>query len=397
MPLTQPTRRKPGRLFFANPGPTNIPDSVLRAMNHATVDFMSDDFVAVYEDAVAGLKRLLFTEGEVFIYTSSGHGAWEATLQNLFSPGDHVLMPDCGYFSRTWGAMAGKFGLTVEMPETDWRRGPDITRITERLAADTAHAIKAVCIVHNETSTGVALPMPEIRAAIDAAHHPALLLVDTISSFGSMEFRMADWGIDAVVGGSQKGLMLPAGLAFTAVSARALEAHAQAKLPRFYFDWTKMLARRHRSFIGTVPTAPFFGLRESVRLIEAEGIEAVWQRHHRLAEATRRAVSIWSGNQGVGFFCTDPKRRSDSVTALKMPDGFDAESVRKIAYDRFNVSLGGGLDPLGGQVFRIGHMGDLNEPMILGTLGIVELSLRLAHIPLARGGVDAAIDYLATA
>ncbi|MGC9270936.1 pyridoxal-phosphate-dependent aminotransferase family protein [Acidiphilium sp.] len=389
-----PAGRKPGRLFFANPGPTNIPDSVLRAMDRATVDFMGSDFLAVYDDAVAGLKRLLFTEGEVFLYTASGHGAWEATIQNLFSPGDHILMPDAGYFSRTWGALARGYGLTVEMPGTDWRRGPDAASITERLSADKSHTIKAVCIVHNETSTGVALNLPDIRAAIDAAGHPALLLVDTISSFGSFEFRMADWGIDAVVGGSQKGLMLPAGLAFTAVSAKALDAHRHATLARFYFDWTKMLARRHRSFVGTVPIAPFYGLLESVRLIEAEGIEQVWHRHHRLAEATRRAVSIWSGNQGVGFFCTDPKRRSDSVTAVKMPEGHDAEAVRAIAYDRFNVSLGGGLEPLGGQLFRIGHMGDLNEPMILGTLGVVEMSLRLAHVPHANGGVNAAIDYL---
>ncbi len=389
-----PAARKPGRLFFANPGPTNIPDSVLRAMDRPTTDFMSADFIEVYDRAVAGLKRLLFTTGEVFIYTSSGHGAWEATLQNLFSPGDHILMPEAGYFSHVWGAMARTLGLEVEMPEADWRRGPDIGAIAERLAADTAHEIKAVCIVHNETSTGVAVPLPEIRAALDAAGHPALLLADTISSFGSIEFRMADWGIDAVVGGSQKGLMLPAGLAFTAVSEKALAAHAQARLTRFYFDWTRMMARRHRSFTGTVPIAPFYGLLESVRLIEAEGIEAVWRRHHRLAEATRRAVSVWSGNQGVAFYCADPARRSDSVTAIRMPEGHDGEAVRRIAYDRFNVSLGAGLDPLGGKVFRIGHMGDLNEAMLLGTLGVVEMALRLARVPHARGGVDAAIEYL---
>lgn len=388
------TDRKPGRLFFANPGPTNIPDSVLRAMDHATVDFMGAEFIALYDEAVAGLKRLLFTEGEVFIYTGSGHAAWEATLQNLFSPGDRILMPESGYFSRTWGSMGRALGLEVEMPETDWRRGPDLDAITERLAADKSHEIKAVCVVHNETSTGVALSLPDIRAAINAANHPALFLVDTISSFGSFEFKLADWGVDAAVGGSQKGLMLPAGLAFTAVSEKALAAHTAARLPRFYFDWTKMMARRHRSFIGTVPVSPFFGLRESIRLIESEGIENVWRRHHRLAEATRRAVSIWSGNQGVSFFCTDPARRSDSVTAVKMPEGHDGEDVRRIAYERFNVSLGAGLDPLGGQVFRIGHMGDLNEPMILGTLGVVEMALRQAKVPHARGGVDAAIDYL---
>ncbi|HEX7390550.1 MAG TPA: aminotransferase class V-fold PLP-dependent enzyme [Acidiphilium sp.] len=389
--------RKPGRPFFANPGPTNIPDSVLRAMDRATVDFMSADFLTVYDAAIAGLKRLLFTTGDVFVYTASGHGAWEATLQNLFSPGDRILMPDAGYFSRTWGAMARSHGLAVDMPEADWRRGPDIAAIADRLAADRSHEIKAICIVHNETSTGNCLPLPEIRAAIDAANHPALLLVDAISSFGSLEFRMADWGIDAVVGGSQKGLMLPAGLSFTAVSDKALQAHRAAKAPRYYFDWTRMLARRHRSFAGTVPIAPFYGLNESIRLIEAEGIEQVWRRHHRLAEAARRAVSVWSGNDGIGFFCADPKRRSDSVTAIRMPDGYDAETIRSTAYGRFNVSLGGGLDPLGGKVFRIGHMGDLNEPMLLGILGAVEMSLRIADVPHARGGVDTALDYLAAA
>ncbi|MHB1305290.1 MAG: pyridoxal-phosphate-dependent aminotransferase family protein [Acidiphilium sp.] len=245
--------RKPGRLFFANPGPTNIPDSVLRAMDRATVDFMSDDFIEIYDEAVAGLKRLLFTEGEVFLYTASGHGAWEATLQNLFSAGDHVLMPDSGYFARGWGAMAKAYGIAVEMPEVDWRRGIDVAALQARLEADKGHAIKAVCIVHNETSTGVAVPLPEIRRAIDAAGHPALFLVDTISSFGSFEFRMAEWGVDAVVGGSQKGLMLPAGIAFTAISAKGMQASERATLPRFYFDWRKMLSRRHRSFIGTVP------------------------------------------------------------------------------------------------------------------------------------------------
>ncbi|HQT88997.1 MAG TPA: aminotransferase class V-fold PLP-dependent enzyme [Acidiphilium sp.] len=386
--------RKPGRLFFANPGPTNIPDSVLRAMDRATIDFMAADFLEIYDQAVAGLKRLLLTNQEVFLYAATGHGAWEATLQNLFSPGDAILMPQVGYFSVAWGKIAQRFGLELIGPEHDWRHGVDIAALQATLAADSAHRIKAVCIVHNETSTGVALPLPEIRAALDATAHPALLLVDTISSFGSLEFRMDDWGIDAVVGGSQKGLMLPAGLAFTAVSEKALAAHRDARLPRFYFDWSLMMARRHRSFMGTVPTGPFYGMLEAIALIEAEGLEQVWRRHTRLAEATRRAVSVWSGNEGVSFYCADRARRSNSVTAVLMPEGHDAELVRKIAYDRFNVSLGGGLDPLGGKLFRIGHMGDLNEPMLLGTLGVVELALAAAHAPFARGGVQAAIDYL---
>lgn len=389
------SKRKPGRLFFANPGPTNIPDSILRAMNRATVDFMHDDFLEVYDLAMAGLKRLLFTKGELFFYTSSGHGAWEATMANLFSPGDRILIVEGGYFSMTWGAMGKALGLNVEILPADWRTGVDIKTLSAHLTADTTHTIKAVCVVHNETSTGVALPLAEIRAAIDAANHPALYLVDTISSFGSLEFRMDDWRIDAVVGGSQKGLMLPAGLAFTAASPKAMAAHEQGRLPRYYFDWTLMLARRHRSFVGTVPIAPFYGMAEAIHLIEEEGIEHVWHRHHRLAEAVRRAAATWNGNHGPELFCAEPARRSDSVTAIMMPAG--AEAVRRIAHDQFNVSLGGGLGPLGGKVFRIGHLGDLNEAMILGTLGVVEMALGKASIPHAKGGLQAAMAYLEAA
>ncbi len=396
------SKHKPGRLFFANPGPTNIPDSILRAMSQSTVDFMHADFLDVYDQAVAGLKRLLFTSGAVFIYTASGHGAWEATLANLFSPGDKILMVETGYFSVTWGAMAARLGLDVEILAADPREGVDVASITARLAADAGHAIKAICVVHNETSTGVTLPLAEIRAAIDAAAHPALYLADTISSFGSMEFRMDDWGIDGVVGGSQKGLMLPVGLSFTAVSAKAMAAHEQARLSRYYFDWSLMRERRHRSFIGTVPTAPFYGMNEAIRLIEEEGIEQVWQRHHRLAAATRQAVEVWRGpslrnDDGPSFFCSAPGRRSDSVTAILMPDGQDAETIRKISYDQFNVSLGGGLGGLGGKVFRIGHLGDLNEPMLLGTLASVEMAFGIADAPYAKGGVQAAMEYLQSA
>jgi alanine-glyoxylate transaminase/serine-glyoxylate transaminase/serine-pyruvate transaminase len=355
---------------------------------------MHADFLEVYDQAVAGLKRLLFTSGDLFIYTASGHGAWEATLVNLFSPGDHILLVETGYFSITWGAMAERLGLTVETLAADVRRGTDMASITARLAADTGHQIKAVCVVHNETSTGLTLPLREIRAAIDGAKHPALYLADTISSFGSMEFRMDEWRIDGVVGGSQKGLMLPVGLSFTAVSEKAMAAHEGAKLPRYYFDWSLMRERRHRSFVGTVPTAPFYGMIEAVRLIEDEGIEQVWRRHHRLAEATRHAMEVWRGNDGPEFFCGDPMRRSDSVTAILMPAGQDAETIRRIAFDRFNVSLGGGLGDLGGKVFRIGHLGDLNAPMLLGTLGAVEMAFGITGTPHAKGGVQAAMDYL---
>ncbi len=389
--------RKTGRQFFANPGPTNIPDSVLRAMDRPTIDFMDPEFVEVFEAGVAGLKRLLRTSGDVFLYAASGHGAWEATLVNLFSPGDTVLILESGWFSEGWAEMAQKFGLHVQTVAADWRRGVDPQAVTAALRADAGHAVKAVLAVHNETATGLSMPMPDIRGAIDAAGHPALLLVDTISSLGSLEFRMDDWGIDAVVGGSQKGLMLPTGFSFTAVSPKALRAHASAGLARHYFDWSVMLKRPLRSFVGTVPVGLFYGLRESLRLIELEGLDQVVARHHRLAEATRRAVRAWSGNDGPQLFCLDPARLSDSVTAVMMPDGFNADAVRRTALDRFNVSTGGGLGRLGGKVLRIGHLGDLNEPMLLGTLGAVEMSLRINGVPHGQGGVDAAMDWLAAA
>jgi alanine-glyoxylate transaminase/serine-glyoxylate transaminase/serine-pyruvate transaminase len=389
--------RKPGRHFFANPGPTNIPDSVLRAISHAAVDFNDPEFMVMYDECIAGMKRVLRTQHELFMYTASGHGSWEATLTNLFSPGDTLLMIETGYFSENWAIMARNYGLEVQMLAADWRRGADIAALSDALRADSAGHIKAVCAVHNETATGLTLPLDEVRAAIDAAGHPALLLTDTISSLGSMEFRMDDWGIDAVVGGSQKGLMLPTGFSFTAVSPKAMQAHQSARLSRHYFDWTQMLGRRQRSFMGTVPVSLFYGLRESLRILEDEGLDQVFARHARLAEAVRRAARAWAGNDGPRLFCTSPARVSNSVTAILMPEGHDAEAVRKTATERFNVSLGGGLGRLGGKVFRIGHLGDLNEPMILGTLSCVEMSLAINRVPHGSGGVAAAMDYLAAA
>jgi len=389
--------RKTGRQFFANPGPTNIPDSILRAMDRATIDFNDPEFMEVFDAGVAGLKRVLRTGSEIFLYTASGHGAWEATLVNLLSPGDTVLVLESGWFSEGWAEMAAKFGLKTQTVPADWRRGVDPNAVAAALRADTGGAIKAVLAVHNETATGMAMPLADIRGAIDAAGHGALLLVDTISSLGSLEFRMDDWGIDGVVGGSQKGLMLPTGFSFTAVSAKAMAAHAGAQLARHYFDWSVMKNRPQRSFVGTVPVSLFYGLRESLRLIELEGLDQVVARHHCLAEATRRAVRSWSGNNGPQLFCLDPARVSDSVTAVLMPDGFNADAVRRTALDRYNVSLGGGLGKLGGQVFRIGHLGDLNEPMVLGTLSVVEMSLRLNGVPHGKGGVDAAMEWLAAA
>ncbi len=394
--LVSTTTSKPrGRQFFANPGPTNIPDSVLRALDRPSIDFHDPDFVEVYDAAFAGLKRVLQTKQHLFMYNASGHGAWEASLTNLLSPGDTILVLESGYFSEEWAAMARSHGLDVHVVEADWRRGVDIAALRTALDRDTGHAIKAVCAVHNETATGLMLPLDEIRAAIDAAKHPTLFLVDTISSLGSLDFRMDEWKIDCVVGGGQKGLMLPTGMSFTGVSDKAMAAHETAKLKRFYFDWTLMAKRAQKSFIGTVPVNMFYGLRESIRLLEDEGLSNVVARHHRLAEATRRAVQVWAGNNGPQLYCTNPSRVSDSVTAVLMPEGYDSELVRRTARHRFNVSLGGGLGVLGGKIFRIGHLGDLNEPMLLGALSAVEMALRINNIPHGRGGVDAAMDYLA--
>lgn len=394
---TTVSKNKPvrGRLFFANPGPTNIPESIMRAVAQPTVDFMSAPFLALYDDCMAGLKRILKTKQHIFFYTASGHGAWEAALVNVLSPGDTLLIVETGYFSMGWAEMAEALGVKVETVAADWRRGVDVAAVTAALAADTDHKIKAVGVVHNETATGVTLSLPPIRAALDEAGHPALLLADTISSLGCFDFRMDEWGIDVVVGGSQKGLMLPTGMSFTGVSDKALEAHKTSTMPKHYLNWTAMMGRRHKSFIGTVPITFFYGLAESLRLLEEEGLDQVFARHHRLAEATRRAVRAWSGNNGPQLFCLDPARYSESVTAIMMPEGFNAEELRKVCFDRFNVSLGGGLGPLGGKVFRIGHMGDLNEPMILGTLAAVEMGLSICGIPHAKGGVDAAMAYLA--
>jgi alanine-glyoxylate transaminase / serine-glyoxylate transaminase / serine-pyruvate transaminase len=384
-----------GRHFFANPGPTNIPDSVLRAMDRPSIDFNDPEFVPVYDAAFAGVKRVLRTGQHLFMYNASGHGAWEASLTNLLSPGDTILVLESGYFSEEWAAMARGHGLEVQIVAADWRRGVDVVDVRKALAADTAHAIKAVCVVHNETATGMMTPLPAIRAAIDAADHPALFLVDTISSLGSLEFRMDDWKIDCVVGGSQKGLMLPTGMSFTGVSDKALAAHATAKLHRFYFDWTMMANRAQKSFIGTIPVNIFYGLRESIRLLEEEGLDNVTARHTRLAKATRCAVQVWAGNDGPTLFCVSPDRYSDSVTAVLMPEGFNGDALRKTVRDRFNVSLGGGLGRLGGKIFRIGHLGDLNEPMLLGALAAIEMAMRIDGVPHGRGGVEAAMAFLA--
>ena len=307
------------------------------------------------------------TDQTILAYAASGHGAWEAALVNLFSPGDTVLVVESGYFSLNWGMRGEAFGLEVETLPNDWRTAADPAKLESRLREDRKHVIKAVLVVHNETSTGVVNDIAQLRGAIDAARHPALFLVDTISSLASMDFRMDEWGVDVIVAGSQKGLMLPTGMAFTGVSARAIAAAAEAKLPRVYWDWRRLLGTSAQAhWNGTVPVHFFYGLQEALRMLEEEGLDEVFARHYRLAEATRRAVRAWRQNDGPEIFASDPRAQSNSITAVQVPEGYDADKVRQIALDKFNVSLGGGLDRLRGHVFRIGHLGDLNEPMILG-------------------------------
>jgi alanine-glyoxylate transaminase / serine-glyoxylate transaminase / serine-pyruvate transaminase len=383
--------------FFMNPGPTNIPDRILRAMDRGTIDFTGAQFRAISEECFAGLKRIFKTEETILGYAATGHGAWEAALVNLFSPGDKLLLAESGYFSLNWGLRAEAFGLQVETLPNDWRRPIDPAKLETRLRDDKAHEIKAVLAVHNETSTGVAHPVAAMREAIDAAGHPALFLVDTISSLGSFDFRMDEWGVDVVVAGSQKGLMLPTGMAFTGVSAKALAAAAVAKLPRVYWDWGRLLGQGQQQqgyWNGTVPVHFFYGLQEALRMIEEEGLDNVFARHHRLAEATRRAVRAWRSNDGPEIFAIDPAGQSDTVTAVMLPEGYDADEVRQTCLDRFNLSLGGGLGHLKGRLFRIGHLGDLNEPMLLGTLAAVEMALDLVGVPHGQGGVAAAMQYL---
>jgi alanine-glyoxylate transaminase/serine-glyoxylate transaminase/serine-pyruvate transaminase len=382
--------------FFMNPGPTNIPDRILRAMDRGTIDFTGATFKAISDECFAGLKRIFKTEQTILGYAATGHGAWEAALVNLFSPGDKVLIAESGYFSLNWGLRAEAFGLEVETLANDWRRAVDPARLEARLREDKNHEIKAVLAVHNETSTGVAHPVAAMRRAIDAARHPALFLVDTISSLASFDFRMDEWGVDVVVAGSQKGLMLPTGMAFTGISAKAVAATAAAKLPRVYWDWRRLLGQGNVQgyWNGTVPIHFFYGLREALRMLEEEGLDNVFARHHRLAEATRRAVRVWRQNDGPEIFAIDPGAQSDTVTAVLLPEGHDGDALRQLCLEKFNVSLGGGLGPLRGKLFRIGHLGDLNEAMVLGSLAAIEMALQLAGVPHGRGGVQAASDYL---
>jgi alanine-glyoxylate transaminase/serine-glyoxylate transaminase/serine-pyruvate transaminase len=382
-----------GRNFFFNPGPTNIPDRVLRAMHRPSVDFLAEDFLATHLFCHEGVKRLLGTRHHLFMYASTGHGAWEASFVNLFEPGTRLLVIESGYFSESWAEMATDLGLEIETLPADWREGARIEAVEARLREDRAGKIAAVLAVHSETSTGMALPIPEIRRAIDAAGHEALFLVDTISSFVSMEFRMDEWGVDVTIGGSQKGLMIPTGLSFSAVSDKAM-ARRRGGMRRHYWSWEIARQRAPQRFSGTTPVHLFFALEEALKMIEEEGLANAIRRHARLAEATRAAVRRWGGGgAGPALFCRDPARFSDSITAVLLPEGHDADALRRTAMT-LELSLGGGLSRLKGRVFRIGHLGDLNEPMLLGALGTVELAMKRSGIPHRAGGVDAAIESL---
>ncbi len=385
-----------GLHFFMNPGPTNIPERILRAMDRGAIDFTSAQFRGIADECFEGLKGVFKTEETILAYAATGHGAWEAALVNLFSPGDKVLVIESGFFSLNWGMRGEVFGLEVETLPNDWRRPADAARLENRLREDREHKIKAVLLVHCETSTGVLNPVAALRKAIDAARHPALFLVDTISSLASIDFRMDEWGVDVVVAGSQKGLMLPTGMAFTAISGKALAASAEAKLPRVYWDWRRLLGEGSQAYWnGTAPVHLFYGLQEALKMLDEEGLDNVFARHHRLAEATRRAVRVWRQNDGPEIYASEPGAQSNTVTAVWLPEGYDADKMRQLALDKFNLSLGGGLDRLKGRAFRIGHLGDLNEPMLLGTIAAVEMALDLCGVPYGRGGVQAAMDYLA--
>ena len=380
-----------GRHFLQIPGPTNVPDRVLRAMSQPTIDHRGPEFRALGRELLDGVREVFGTTRPVIIYPASGTGAWEAALVNVLSPGDRVLMFETGHFATLWKQIAERLGLQVEWVAGDWRRGVDPAQVDERLQEDRGHGIKAVCVVHNETSTGAASRIPLIRRAIDHARHPALFIVDTISSLGSIDYRHDEWSVDVTVGASQKGLMLPPGLGFNAVGEKALAAHGRAALPRAYWDWSPVLAANEKGFFPYTPaTNLLYGLKEALAMLREEGLPQVFARHARHGEATRRAVLAW----GLEILCAVPEEYSDSITAVMTPPGHDADRLRQVVLDRFDMSLGVGLAKLAGGVFRIGHLGDLNDLSLLGALAGVEMGLRLSGIPIAASGVEAAMRHL---
>jgi alanine-glyoxylate transaminase/serine-glyoxylate transaminase/serine-pyruvate transaminase len=382
----------PGRHFLQIPGPTNVPDRVLRAMSQATIDHRSPEFAQLGREVLDGLRPVFQTKGAVIIYPSSGTGAWESALVNTLSPGDRILMCEAGEFGRLWGEVARRLGLDVEVLATDWRHGVSAPAVEARLADDREHAIKAVLVVHNDTATGITSQIPPVRQAMDRTKHPALLMVDTVSSLASIDYRHDEWGVDVTITGSQKGLMLPPGLGLQAISEKALRASETARLPRAYWDWQPILAANVAGFFTYTPaTNLMYGLRESLRMLADEGLQNVFARHARLAEAARTAVAAW----GLEFCAVCREERSNTVTTVFVPEGHDADRLRALILERFNMALGAGLGQLKGRAFRLGHLGDFNELMLMGMLAGVEMGLSLARVPFKRGGVDAAMDFLA--
>lgn len=383
--------RHAGRHFLQIPGPTNVPDRIQRAIDRPTIDHRGPEFQRLGHEVLDGLKRIFQTTAPVVIFPASGTGAWEAALVNTLSPGDRVLAFETGHFASLWRTMAERLHLEVDFVPGDWRRGIDPQVVEAKLRDDRDRRIRAVMAVHNETSTGVTSRIYEVRQAIDRAGHPALFLVDTISSLGSMEYRHDDWGVDVTVGGSQKGLMLPPGLSFNAISDKARAASAKATLPRAYWGWNEMLASNASGFFPYTPaTNLLFGLRESIAMLLEEGLDNVFKRHQRHAEATRAAVRAW----GLDVLCANAIEYSSSLTAVLIPEGFDEGEFRRVVLDHFDMSLGQGLGKLKGRVFRIGHLGDFNDLMLCGTLCGVEMGFALAGIPHERGGVAAALAVL---
>ena len=393
--MTTPLNSHPsGRHFLQIPGPTNVPDRVLRAIDQPTIDHRGPEFAVLGLDILARIGTVFQTRQPVVIYAGSGTGAWEAALVNTLSPGDRVLMAETGHFALLWKRLAERLGLVPEFIPGDWRHGADPEAIHARLADDRSHAIKAVCVVHNETSTGVTSRIAEIRRAIDRAAHPALFLVDTISSLGSIDYRHDEWGVDVTVAGSQKGLMLPPGLCFNAVSEKARAASRDARLPRAYWAWDEIIDANRKGYWPSTPaTNLLYGLQAALDQLLAEGLPNVFARHDRHAEATRRAVRGW----GLEILCADPAEYSSALTAVMMPPGHDADAFRRTVLQHLDMSLGTGLTKLAGKVFRIGHLGDLNDLTLMGTLCGVEMGLALAGVPHRKGGVQAALDHLAAA
>jgi alanine-glyoxylate transaminase / serine-glyoxylate transaminase / serine-pyruvate transaminase len=382
-----------GRHFLQIPGPTNVPDRVLRAIDSPTIDHRSQEFSQLGHDCLEGMKRVFQTsQGQVFIFPSSGTGAWEAAIVNTLSPGDRVLMFETGHFGTLWQKLASNFDINVDFVPGDWRHGVPPEAVEAKLRDDARKEIKAVMCVHNETSTGVTSRISDVRQAMDRAVHPALLMVDTISSLGSIDYRHDEWGVDVAIGGSQKGLMLPPGLGFNAVSQKALEASRSAQLPRSFWSWTEMVEPNQHGFFPYTPaTNLLFGLREAIyMLVDEEGLDAVFKRHQRHAAATRAAVNAW----GLELVCADPNEYSGSLTAIFLPHGFDEAAFRNVVLEKFNLSLGSGLGKLKGRAFRIGHLGDFNDLMLCGTLCGVEMGLSQFGVPVKKGGVDAAMDCL---